>query len=223
MTHDNMTTEKFRQTQDKLILKLMPTVRNGGFQTLRMDDIAKIMDISRATLYKYFPNKEDIFHKVTDGFVQYIKEMTTDLPNEKSMYATKFQQVFEQSVSLALFITDDFLKELQNTYPFMYEKLWETIQFREKQLLIFYNEGIHNGVFNEVNGRLLILQDKMLYNMLDLKYLMKNHWTIEQVLLDFYKLRKIQLFKSEMLSIVDDSLIVPKIEYLTQKISNILL
>jgi hypothetical protein len=69
----------------------------------------------------------------------------------------------------------------------------------------------------------LILQDKMLFSMLDLKYLIKNHWSIEQVLLDFYKLRKIQLFKPEMLSTVDDSLILPRVEYLTQKISNILL
>ncbi|MFE4708177.1 TetR/AcrR family transcriptional regulator [Peribacillus simplex] len=223
MTHENRTTEKFRQTQDKLILKLMPTVRKSGFQTLRMDDIAKIMDISRATLYKYFPNKEDIFYKVTVGFVQYIKDMTTDLPKEETLYATEFQQLFEQSVSLALFITDDFLKELQNTYPLMYEKLWEAIQFREKQLLIFYNEGIQKGVFNKINGRLLNLQDKMLFSMLDLKYLMKNQWTIEQVLFDFYELRKLQLFKPEMLSTVDDSLIVPRIEYLTQKISNMLL
>ncbi|MDM5222809.1 TetR/AcrR family transcriptional regulator [Peribacillus sp. NJ11] len=223
MAHDNMTTEKFKQIQDRLIFKLLPTVRNSGFQTLRMDDIMKIMDISRATLYKYFPNKEDIFHKVTDGYVQYIEEMSTKLPKEETMYATQFQQIFEQSVSLALLITDDFLKELQITYPLMYKKLWETIQIREKQLLNFYNEGVQKGIFNEVNGRLLILQDKMLFSMLDLKYLMKNHWTIEQVLLDFYKLRKIQLFKPEMLSTVDDSLIFPRVEYLTQKISNILL
>lgn len=218
-----MTTEKFKQIQDRLIFKLLPTVRNSGFQTLRMDDIMKIMDISRATLYKYFPNKEDIFHKVTDGYVQYIEEMSTELPKEETRYATQFQQIFEQSVSLALLITDDFLKELQITYPLMYKKLWETIQIREKQLLNFYNEGVQKGIFNEVNGRLLILQDKMLFSMLDLKYLMKNHWTIEQVLLDFYKLRKIQLFKPEMLSTVDDSLILPRVEYLTQKISNILL
>ncbi|MDM5212446.1 TetR/AcrR family transcriptional regulator [Peribacillus sp. NJ4] len=223
MAHDNMTTEKFKQIQDRLIFKLLPTVRNSGFQTLRMDDIMKIMDISRATLYKYFPNKEDIFHKVTDGYVQYIEEMSTELPKEETRYATQFQQIFEQSVSLALLITDDFLKELQITYPLMYKKLWETIQIREKQLLNFYNEGVQKGIFNEVNGRLLILQDKMLFSMLDLKYLMKNHWTIEQVLLDFYKLRKIQLFKPEMLSTVDDSLILPRVEYLTQKISNILL
>jgi hypothetical protein len=181
------------------------------------------MDISRATLYKYFPTKEDVFHKVTDGFVQYIKDMTTNLPKGETLYAIKFQQLFEQSVSIALFITDDFLKELQNTYPFMYDKLWDTIQSREKQSLILYNEGIQNGVFNNINGRLLILQDQMLFTMLDLKYLMKNQMTIEQVLFDFYKLRKLQLFKPEMLSTVDDSLMVPRIDNLSQKISNMLL
>lgn len=95
--------------------------------------------------------------------------MSTELPKEDSLYATQFQQIFEQSVSLALLITDKFLEELRNTYPLMYEKLWETIQNREKHLLNFYNEGIQKGVFNDVNGRLLILQDKMLFSMLELK------------------------------------------------------
>jgi AcrR family transcriptional regulator len=223
VTQDNTKNEKIKQTQDKLIFKLLPTVRNGGFQTLRMDDIAKSMDISRATLYKYFPNKEDVFHKVTDGYVQYIEEMSTDYPKEKTQYATHFQQIYEQSVSLALLITDDFLRELQDTYPLMYEKLWEAILVREKHLLNFYNEGKQRGIFNEIDGRLLVLQDKMLFNILDLKYLMKNHWSIEQVLLDFYKLRKIQLFKPEMLSTLDDSKILPKVEHLTKKLSNMLL
>ncbi|OAK46358.1 hypothetical protein [Bacillus wiedmannii] len=64
------------------------------------------------------------------------------------------------------------------------------------------------------NGRLLILQED---KMLDLKYLMKNHWAIDQVLLDFYKLRKVQFFKAEMFSTVNDFLILPRIEYLLRK------
>ncbi|MCF6799666.1 MULTISPECIES: TetR/AcrR family transcriptional regulator [Priestia] len=223
MTHENTTTQKFRQTQDKLILKLMPSIRKNGFQTLRMDDIAKIMDISRATLYKYFPNKEDLFHKVTDGFVQYLNDMIKDLPKEETLYITKFQQLFEQSVSLALFITDDFLDELQHAYPSMYDKLWETIQFREKQLLIFYNEGMESGIFNKINGRLLILQDKMLFTMLDPIYLMKNQLTIEQMLFDFYQLRKLQLFKPESISTIDDSSIMSRIDHLSKKAANVLL
>ncbi|QKE75494.1 TetR/AcrR family transcriptional regulator [Arthrobacter citreus] len=222
MTDENKVTDKFKQKQGDIILKLMPTIRTNGFQTLKMDEIAKVVGISRATLYKYFPTKEDLFHRVSDGFVQYIKDMTTDMPKEVNLFASKFQEIFEQSVSLALFITDDFLKELQNTYPLMYDKLWEMIQFREKQLLSFYNEGMAKGVFNQINGRLLILQDQMLFSILDLKYLMKNQLTIKQVLFDFYELRKLQLFNSERLSTVDDSLIMPRIEYLSQKISKVL-
>ncbi|PEJ57072.1 MULTISPECIES: TetR/AcrR family transcriptional regulator [unclassified Bacillus (in: firmicutes)] len=222
MTDENNTNEKFKQKQEEIILKLMPTIRTNGFQTLRMDEIAKIVGISRATLYKYFPAKEDLFHRVTDGFVQYIKEMTSNIPNEDTVFASKFQLIIEQSVSLALFITDDFLNELQSTYPLMYDKVWDIIQFREQQLLIFYSEGMKNGVFNNINGRLLILQDQMLFSILDLKYLMKNQFSIEQALLDFYQLRKLQLFKPDKLSTVDDSLMMPRIEYLSQKISKVL-
>lgn len=215
-------TVKFKQKQEEIILKLMPTIRTNGFQTLKMDEIAKIVGISRATLYKYFPTKEDLFHRVSEGFIQYIKDLTTHIPTEDNLLASKFQEIFEQSVSLALFITDEFLIELQNTYPLMYDKLWEMMQFREKQLLIFYDIGMEKNVFNQINGRLLILQDQMLFSMLDLKYLMKNQLTIEQALLDFYELRKLQLFQPEKLSTVDDSLMLPRIDYLSKKISKVL-
>lgn len=104
----------------------------------------------------------------------------------------------------------------------MHDTLRNTLQFREEQLLTFYNEGIENGIFNHVDGRLLILQDQLLFTMLDLKYLLKNQLTIEQMLFNFYELRKLQLFKPERLFIVDDSLMMPKIQYLSEKISKLL-
>ncbi|OMD39276.1 hypothetical protein BSK52_16790 [Paenibacillus odorifer] len=64
----------------------------------------------------------------------------------------------------------------------------------------------------------MILQDQLLNTMLETKYLLMNNLSIEQVLYDFYKLKKIQLFKPEKLFLVDDNLIVPKIDYLTLKI-----
>ncbi|RIE00844.1 TetR/AcrR family transcriptional regulator [Cohnella faecalis] len=188
-----------------------------------MDEIAKIMDISRVTLYKYFSTKEEIIQIVTTSFIEYFKEMIIlDPPNEERLYAARFQQLFEQSVSLSTFITEEYKKDLASVYPEIHEQLYGAIQEREKQLLNFYNAGIRYGIFNEINGQVLILQDQLLNTMLDTRCLLMNHLTIEQVLYDFYKLKKIQLFKPEKLSLVDDSLIVPKIDYLTLKISKAL-
>lgn len=215
--------EKFRETQNKLLFKLIPCINKSGFHSMRMDEIAKIMNISRVTLYKYFSSKEEIFQIVTNSFIEYFKEMIIlDPPNEERLYAARFQQLFEQSVSLSTFITEEYKKDLSSEYPEIYEQLFIVIQEREKQLLNFYNEGIRNGIFNEINGQVLILQDQLLNTMLDTRYLLMNQLTIKQVLYDFYKLKKLQLFKPEKLYLVDDNLIVPKIDYLTLKVSKAL-
>ncbi|MEK3920787.1 TetR/AcrR family transcriptional regulator [Paenibacillus sp. FSL K6-2393] len=215
--------QKFLQTQEKLLFRLLPSIRKSGFHSLSMDEIAKIMNISRVTLYKYFSTKEEIIQIVTNTIIDYFKEVVIgEPPEEESLYAVRFQQLFEQSVSLTMFVTEEYKHDLFSVYPEIYEQLLVVTQEREKQLLTFYHEGMRNSVFNELNGQVLILQDQLLNTMLDTKYLLMNGLTIEQVLYDFYKLKKLQLFRPEKLHLVDDNLIVPHIDYLTQKISKTL-
>ncbi len=211
--------DKKNETCIKLSMKLAPYVKKHGFQTLRMDEIAKIMDISRATLYKYFSTKEEVMEFVVNNLIEFINDLAMDSLDTDQLYGTRFQQLFEKSVLLAVYVTDILLKEFEHIYPEKYDRLRTALQLREQQLLDFYKEGVQKGVFNEINAKLLILQDEMLRSMLDAKYLMFNHLTIYQVLYDYYQLKKVQLFKPEKIQSVDDALMIPRIEYLTQKIS----
>ncbi|WP_044645169.1 TetR/AcrR family transcriptional regulator [Paenibacillus terrae] len=219
MNDGSKITDKKYDTCSKLSVKLAPYVKKNGFQTLRMEEIAKIMDISRATLYKYFSTKEEVIEFVVNNFIEFINELVVDSLDTDQLYGTRFHQLFEQSILLAVYITDIFLKELEHIHPEKYDRLRGAMQLREQQLLEFYDEGMQKGVFNQVNGKLLILQDELLRSMTDVKYLMLNNLTIHQVLYDYYQLKKIQLFKPEKIQAVDDAPMIPKIEYLAQKIS----
>ncbi|ANY70138.1 TetR family transcriptional regulator [Paenibacillus sp. BIHB 4019] len=219
MHDENKVNDKLNETRLRLIVKLMPYVLKNGFQALRMDDIAKIMDVSRATLYKYFSAKEEIIGGLVEGFVTYINELVGDEMESERSYGIRFQLLFEQSVLLAVNITDVFLKELADSYPDGYERLKNAMQKREQQLLDFYAEGIHKGIFNKISGKLLILQDELLQSMIDIKYLVENQLSVHQVLSDYYILKKLQLFKPEKLEVVDDELMSPRFDYLVQKIN----
>jgi AcrR family transcriptional regulator len=52
------------ENSQKLLTKIIPVLRTKSISSLRMDDIAKYMDISKATLYKYFSSKEEIIQSV---------------------------------------------------------------------------------------------------------------------------------------------------------------
>ncbi|WP_219644296.1 hypothetical protein [Cohnella sp. CFH 77786] len=120
---------------------------------------------------------------------------------------------------LVEYFTDIFLKELETGYPDCYDRLNEAMKQREQQVLAFYEEGIRKSIFHDINGKLLIIQDELLRSMFNVKYLMTNQLTVQQILYDYYQLKKIQLFKPEKLSAIDDEIMMPKIEHMAQKIT----
>ncbi|WP_231574766.1 TetR/AcrR family transcriptional regulator [Paenibacillus sp. FSL R7-0273] len=212
--------DKIKETRSRLITKLLPYLRKNGLQSVRMDEIARVTEVSRATLYKYFSTKEEIIGYIVEGFVEYMNEQTasSSLESEES-FGIRFQQMFEQSVSLIVYFTEVFLKDLETSYPEWHSRFTEGMQQREEQILAYYQEGIRRGLFHDLNGKILIMQDELLRGMLNVKYLMTNQLTVEQVLTDYYQLKKIQLFKADKLSAIDDALMKPRIEHLTHKVT----
>ncbi|MZQ83234.1 TetR family transcriptional regulator [Paenibacillus sp. 5J-6] len=214
-----LNTDKKQEIRAKLVMKLIPYLRKNGLQSIRMEEIAKVMEVSRATLYKYFSTKEEIIGFIVAGFIEYMNELTNSHFDTDQSFGTRFQLIFEQSVSLVEYFTDIFIKELETSYPEWYDRFNEGMKKREQYLLAFYAEGIQKGIFNPISGRLLIAQDEILRGMFNVKYLMTNQLTVQQILTDYYQLKKIQLFKPDKLTVIDDAVIEQRIAYLTQKIT----
>jgi len=212
------------ETRKKLLKKLIQSVMKDGFQQLRMDDIAKNMDVSRATMYKYFSSKEEVIAGVVHIFVVYIEKLADrDSEDDEHSFGIWFQKLFEQSVALVDKISDIFLSDLQTIYPELYEQLKEVLHKREQQSLNFYREGKNKGIFNDINEKFILLQDDLLLReIINVKYLLQNQMSIEQVLYDYYNLKKIQLFKADKLAIIDDALIQPVIQHVVDKFNRAL-
>ncbi|MEE4568079.1 MULTISPECIES: TetR/AcrR family transcriptional regulator [Paenibacillus] len=216
---NNYMQDKKHEKKTKLINKLLPYLRKNGLQSIRMDEISKVMEISRATLYKYFATKEEIVQFIVDGFIEYLKDLTYSSLDSSQSFGTRFLKIFEQTISLAVYFSDTLLQDIETSYPDLFDRFDKTMREREDKILAFYKEGIQEGFFNEINGRLLIKQDEILRDLFDIKYLMTNQFTVQQVLYDYFQLKKLQLFKPEKLVVIDDKMIMPVLEYLTQKIS----
>jgi len=94
---------------------------------------------------------------------------------------------------------------------------------REQQSLNFCREGKNKGIFNSINEKFILLQDDLLLReIINVKYLLQNQMSIEHALYDHYNLKKIQLFKADKLTIVDDSLIKPVIQHAVDKFNRAL-
>lgn len=223
--HNELCEDPGEKTRKKLLKGLIAPVMKEGFQQWRMEDIAKRMDVSRATMYKHFSSKQEVVEGIVRIFVQYIEKLEDRLPGEDDeSYGAWFQWLFEQTVSLAGKISDVFLKELQSAYPELYDELKRSLNARERGTLACYRDGIERGVFNPVNERLLLLQDELLLREItSVKYLLTYQVSIRDVLKDYYLLKKTQLFRPERASLADDAKMEPVFDYLAEKFNKALL
>lgn len=62
---------------DTYVEKIKPVIRKTKFSQLKVDDLAKYMDISKVTLYKHFSSKDDIIEQVVDYYIDYSKKADT--------------------------------------------------------------------------------------------------------------------------------------------------
>ncbi|OOM76480.1 TetR/AcrR family transcriptional regulator [Clostridium sp. BL-8] len=212
------------ERRSKLLKKIALSVMKNGFQQLRMEDIAKHMDISRTTMYKHFSSKEEVIDGVVQVFVDYIATLEWENAEEDELeFGICFQKLYGQTLSIGGIITDRFIKDLQSAYPNLYDKLEDALIMHKKKALEFYKTGKDKEIFNPINENFILLQDDLLLReIINTKYLIYNQTSIRQVLYDYYQFQKIQLFKAEKLSIVDDSKIEPIIEHLVEKFNKTL-
>lgn len=204
----------------KFVAKLLYPFKSSGFQTLRMDDISKYMDISKATLYKYFSSKEEIvtlavellIYKVVEQYKQYLNAPDVAL-------GQKFQNTFSQTIMIVNYVSDPFLNDLREILPEQYEKLEAAISLRNERLREFYEAGMESGAFYRQNAALLIIQDELMFrSLINPAYLMKRNLTLRSALYDYYLIKKRQLFTSQTAENVDDNAMNDKMELLVKKL-----
>ena len=83
------------------LLKLLHPLKTSGFQHIRMDDIAKYMDLSKATVYKYFPSRDEIFERLAEIFITYIVGVEEQALEGDQALIKGYQTSFAKSLVIA--------------------------------------------------------------------------------------------------------------------------
>lgn len=209
------------EKREKLVMRLMPYVQQHGFSPLKMDDAAKYMDISKATMYKYFASKDEIAECIIDKFALFVSDqMLSEAPpslspephsqpsaEERKFYNESFAQAFKLTIKLSFYLTDILLQDLNTAYPSLSVKLAQAVELCKNKLADYFDSGISLGVFYPINSRLYLTQVDLVFRKLsDPKWLMLQNFTMKQALMDFYKTMKHQVFYEKWMD-EDDSAI----------------
>ncbi|MBM7702268.1 TetR/AcrR family transcriptional regulator [Metabacillus iocasae] len=209
------------EMRKKLIFKLLPVVKKQGISPLRTDDLARYMDISKATMYKYFSSKDDIIQYIVTIYADYITSIDQTIFEETVPFGERFQKIMEQSLLIAFYISDSFILDLKHSAPALHEQIVQAQNERNQKLKTFYEEHIQKGIFNNINPNLIVLQDNVLLRKLfEPATLIQSNLTLYQALLDYYVLQKHQVIHHHYQDELDDAKMEATIQHIVQKVSN---
>lgn len=176
-----------------LIDKLNRVILLTGFKNQSMASLAQAIHMSRATLYLYFKNKDDIIHCVLARHCQFIHDHDIKLNEDPDTLARHFVSVTLNALLLSGSTTALFRQELKTYDPAGYAQFAQASTEYFQQVQHFYELAQANHVMSlAVAPDYLVFQHKTMASQI-LEKTLAQKITVKQAEYYFDQYLKIQM------------------------------
>jgi AcrR family transcriptional regulator len=155
--NNNNTPTEYRQRLRKRILEVAgQEFRSKGIKSVKMDDIANALSISKRTLYEIYDNKEQLLmESVKEDFHDFDCAMQVVRDNPELNVIDVVIEFYRLEIRRMSKVVPTYFYDLKK-YPEILEWLNSQHNARECQSTRFYEQGIREGLFREdVNYELI--------------------------------------------------------------------
>lgn len=115
--------------KDRIIDIAYLKIKQSGFKSMKIDDLAKELSISKKTIYEHFTSKKDIFIKVInqhkENFNKELDMMVSRFESKDLHFFAELRQISKLIKIQISFFTEDLLKDVNTYIPEYYEKCEE--------------------------------------------------------------------------------------------------
>ena len=184
--------------KDAWVRELANLYLQNGLGKFTMDKIAKKLNISKATLYKYFASKDEIIDSVVRYKIQEIITFEELLSDSNIDFSERFFDIIKTASILLAEISGQFLHDTKIKHPELFSKM-NTFQDRALNAAEkFYQQGIETGVLNDINPKILALTDKMFIQAVsNPKFLQDHGISIKEAFDSYFLMKSKGVFKSQ--------------------------
>ena len=186
-----MIEEQLDKTKDdliseRLLMTAMQEFMQYGFSRISMDDLAIRMGMSKKTLYKYYPSKEELVKAVLEVRKQRVGELMSFIETKvpKHAFGEKIVQVSQKVAEFLSEIQPHVMFDLKKSFPLIFDD-FDT--FRKASIVkgftIALNEGRASGVFrDDIPIELAVhMHFTLISTMMNPEYLSSQQYTPLQV------------------------------------------
>ena len=176
--------------KEELIQRLIPFLQEKGLQGITMDNMAAAMDISKATVYKYFQSREEILAAVITFKLEEIKHFDSYLNDKHTEYLDRYKNAVQYLSAHISDITNLFLADLKTFFPHLWQLIDAFKEYCMHALKAYYNEGIRKGYFSKINPEIMVMSDQFFLDKLtDPDFLLTRKLSIQQAFDEYFRMK----------------------------------
>ncbi len=179
-------TEEELQTITKKVYALFA---KHGFDGISMDEVSRQINISKATLYRYFTSKEDIVRDMADFLIEHLDSVTFTGTEDIEDVMKDLQEFYVKSVLIEALSGSQFLPDLEHKLPEIYEACRTSMDAMLGRFDQFLGQAVKKGFFRDMPAFLVSRQYvSMLPAIINMDYLEENGLTLPEAIRTFYRM-----------------------------------
>ena len=137
--------------KEHIVLAAAKSFAQKGVKTVRMDDIAAGLSISKRTLYELFHDKEDLLLDVMKLHREEMQEYMTQVASKAENVLEVLLKFFQRSAQDFQNTNRKFFEDIEK-YPKVMRYIDESRKENLDSAMEFYRKGVEQGIFrNDVN------------------------------------------------------------------------
>jgi AcrR family transcriptional regulator len=172
------------------VRQLYPLLQEHGIRAFSMDEMAKALGRSKATVYKHFESHKEIVSIAVLQKLDDLRHFQTILEDPNKSYVDRYVLAVA-SISRHLGdVSNLFLSDLKLVYPDLWELINGFKQFALTVLKRFYEEGIAAKVFQDIDTDILVLSDELFFDALtNPEFLTRKGIHLKDAFESYFKMR----------------------------------
>jgi AcrR family transcriptional regulator len=153
-----------------------------GFYKITMDEIAKEMRISKKTIYKHFPSKENLIDSALEMAMSQLQNSLREITERNDNAVVKLKLISEFIINFAKNVSPKWLNDLQMHG----QAKWNKVEEKRKQIIletftIILEQGKKEGLISErPNNLVLTIIISSIQGVINPEFLINNAITFKQ-------------------------------------------
>jgi len=172
------------------IQQLLPHSTQKGLRAISMDEAARLLNISKATLYAYFKTRQELIELGLAYKLGEIQRFERLLQEESIPYLERYFKGVQHLSTHVADISNIFLADIKQLHPDIWQQIMDFEEYAIGVLREYYVEGIRRGYFHNIHSSILVMTDRFLITALsDPNFLIQHHLTIKSAFEHYFKMK----------------------------------